>query len=214
MLLARRKGQDKTAEAVGVDRLANKPPRHLPQKLLLGRDDAAEGAAVAEGDAERLRLHADNVGLDGRTNDAERNRFRNGHNKQRALRVGDGGNGGNVFNDAEKVRALDQDGGRFRVISDQRRGQALVLGVGGQNFPVLGMDGAGDDGFVAPGDADGHHHGFRCSGRSVVHAGVRHVHAGELGNHGLELEDGLQRALRNFRLVGRVAGKELAALDE
>ena len=67
---------------------------------------------------------------------------------------------------------------------------------------------------MAAGDADGHHHGFRRAGRPVVHAGVGHVHAGELGDHGLELEDGLQRALRDLGLVGRVAGQELAALDQ
>jgi hypothetical protein len=33
-------------------------------------------------------------------------------------------------------------------------------------------------------------------------------------DHGLELEDGLQRALRDLGLVGRVAGEELAALDQ
>ena len=72
----------------------------------------------------------------------------------------------------------------------------------------------GNHGLVAAGDAHGHHHRFGSAGGPVVHAGVGHVHAGQLGDHGLELEDGLQRALRDLGLVGRVAGEELAALDQ
>ena len=64
------------------------------------------------------------------------------------------------------------------------------------------------------GDADGHHHRLGSAGGTVVHAGVGHVHAGQLGNHGLKLEDRLQRALRDLGLVGRVAGEELAALHQ
>ncbi len=67
---------------------------------------------------------------------------------------------------------------------------------------------------VAAGDADGHHHGLGCAGGAVVHAGVGDLHAGEFADHGLELEHGLERALRDLGLVGRVAGEELAALDE
>ena len=41
--------------------------------------------------------------------------------------------------------------------------------------------------------------------------GVRHVHAGQLADHRLELEDRRKRALRNLRLVGRVGSQKLAA---
>ena len=67
----------------------DEPAGHLAQVLFLGRDDAAEGAAIAERDAEGLRLHADDVGLDGRTHDAERNRLGNGDDEQRAFGVRD-----------------------------------------------------------------------------------------------------------------------------
>ena len=192
--------------------------------------NAAERPAVAERHAEGLRLHADDVRLDGRANHAQRDRFGNGHNEQRSLGMGDLGDGRNIFNDAKEVGALDQDGGGFLgdggfqrgqidaaglgVVTQQRAGQALVLGIGGHHFAVLGMNGRGDHGLVPPGDAHGHHDGFGCAGRAVVHAGVGHVHAGQLGDHGLELEDGLQRALRDLGLVGRVAGEKLAALHQ
>ena len=67
---------------------------------------------------------------------------------------------------------------------------------------------------AASGDAHGHHHGFRCAGRAVVHGGIGDFHAGELADHGLEFEDGLQRALRDLRLVRRVGGEEFAARDQ
>ncbi len=52
------------------------------------------------------------------------------------------------------------------------------------------------------------------AGRAVVHGGVGDLHAGEVRDLGLELEQVLQRALRNLRLVGRVGGQELRALDQ
>ena len=66
----------------------------------------------------------------------------------------------------------------------------------------------------ALGNALGHQHRFRCGRRSVIHRGVRHLHAGQQRDLGLELEQILQRALSNFRLVGRVGRQELGAADE
>ncbi len=56
--------------------------------------------------------------------------------------------------------------------------------------------------------------GFGGRGGAVIHRGIGHIHAGQQGHLGLELEQILQRALRHFRLVGRVGGEELAALDQ
>ena len=49
---------------------------------------------------------------------------------------------------------------------------------------------------------------------AVVHGGVGHVHAGQLADQGLELEDRLQGPLADFRLVGGVGGVEFAAGDQ
>ena len=76
------------------------------------------------------------------------------------------------------------------------------------------MHRASDHGAIAAGDAHGHHHGLCRAGRAVVHAGVRDVHAGKFADHGLELEKRLQCALRDLRLVGRVAGQKFATLRE
>ncbi len=92
--------------------------------------------------------------------------------------------------------------------------KTLVFRVGGDDLAILGVNAAGEDGGVAPGDAHGHHDGFGGAGRAVIHGGVGDLHAGEFADHGLEFEDGLQGALRDLRLIGRVGGEPLAARDE
>ena len=54
-------------------------------------------------------------------------------------------------------------------------------------------------------------HGDRLSSsrRAVIVRGVRHVHAGQLADHGLEFKGALQNALADFRLIRRVAGDKL-----
>ncbi len=76
------------------------------------------------------------------------------------------------------------------------------------------MHGGGDDRLVAAGDAHCHHQCLGRTGRAVVHRGVGDVHAGKLADHRLEFEDGLQRSLRDFRLIGGVGGEPFAARDE
>ena len=56
----------------------------------------------------------------------------------------------------------------------------------------------------------GHEGGLRQAGGAVVHAGVGRLHVQELADHGLELEGGLEGALRDLGLVGRVGSQELA----
>ena len=51
------------------------------------------------------------------------------------------------------------------------------------------------------------------NGGAVVPRSVRDVHAGQLADRGLVLEDRLQHALAHLGLVGRVRGEELAALQ-
>ncbi len=192
-----------------------------------------KGPPIAGGHAEGLRLHDDDVGFDGRADDAERGSFRNGDDQQRALFLDDLCDGGDVFNHAEEIGRLHEHAGGLVGDGLVERGEveASVVGVadllggvtggglamlriGAHHFAVFGMDGAGDDHAVAAGDAHGHHGGLGAGGGAVVHRRVGDVHAGELADHGLELEDGLQRALRDFRLVGRVGGEELAALHD
>ena len=89
-----------------------------------------------------------------------------------------------------------------------------MLRVGSEDLAIFRVNGPGDDGVTAASHPHGHHHRFRSSCRPVVHAGVGHVHAGELGDHGLKLKDGLERALSDLGLVGRITRQKFAALNE
>jgi len=76
------------------------------------------------------------------------------------------------------------------------------------------MEAAGQHRLLAPRDAVGHQHRFGRAAGAVIHRGVGDIHAGDHRHLGLELEEILQRALADLRLVGRVGGQELAALDQ
>ena len=56
--------------------------------------------------------------------------------------------------------------------------------------------------------------GVGGDGRAVVARRVRDVHAGQLADRGLVLEDRLEHALAHLGLVRRVRGQELAALHD
>ena len=79
---------------------------------------------------------------------------------------------------------------------------------------VVRVQAAGEHGLLAARDAVRHQHGLGGGGGAVVHGGVGDLHAGEQRDLGLELEQILQRALRDLGLVGRVAGQEFRALDQ
>ncbi len=92
-------------------------------------------------------------------------------------------------------------------------GQAHALGVGAHRGPIFGVDGGGDDHFLALPTAHGQGHddrlGHGCS--AIVVGGVGHLHARQGTDHALVLKDGLQGALAHLGLVGRVGGVELGA---
>ena len=229
MLLTRGERQHITPLAIGVLGLANQTPRHLAHELFLARDDSTVRPAKAHRNAKRLRLQRYDVGLRRRSYNAQRNRLGDRHNQQRALGVSDLRNRRHILNRAEEVGRLNQYASRLagdrRVQSGQihatillvanlGNGNLLMLRVGRNHLAILWMHRARDDSLVASGDAHGHHHGLSRAGRTVVHRRVGDLHAGEFADHRLELEHRLQRTLRDLRLVRRVAGQKLAALDE
>ena len=176
VLLACRQRQAETAIAFAIHSLANQASRHLAQILLLRCDHPAERAAITERHAEGLRLHADDIRLHRGPNDAERNRLCNRHNQQRAFFMCNLCNSRNVLNHAEEVGALHQhcrgffchlrfkprqiDATGLRVVTNQRRGQSLMLRVGGHHLAIFGMHGFRYHSLVTPGHADRHHHRF------------------------------------------------------
>ena len=49
-------------------------------------------------------------------------------------------------------------------------------------------------------------HSFCCSCALVEHGGVRHLHTGKVGDHGLEIDQGFQATLGNLWLIRRISG--------
>ena len=76
------------------------------------------------------------------------------------------------------------------------------------------MHGARHEHAAAAREALGHEHGLGGGGRAVPHGCVGHVLTGKLGDERLKFEDGLQSALADFRLVGRIRGEEFAAQQD
>ena len=75
MLLPRRKRENEPPIPIGIRSLAGEASRHLANVFFLSSDDAAERAAIADRNTERLRLKRDNIGLDRRLDDAQRERL-------------------------------------------------------------------------------------------------------------------------------------------
>ena len=59
-----------------------------------------------------------------------------------------------------------------------------------------------------------HHHRLGTGGGTVVHRGIRDVHARELSHHALVLKDIVQGALRDLSLIRGVRGEKLGALQQ
>src|SRR5262249_12462981 len=117
----------------------------------------------------------------------------------------------NVLDAAEEIWRLDHERGGLIV---NGRGQCRstlscllievrefemntrVLYVSLYDFEILRMDCCGSDRFRSSGNAFGHQDSFSQCRRTVVHRRISQVHARQLANKCLKLEDRLQRALR------------------
>ena len=228
VLLAGLQGKDEPPPALPVVRHTGKAAGHLPHVAHGGGQQADVGAAVEQRNAERLPLGGGDVRaqLTGWTQHRHGDRI-GGHDTQRARRVGKLAEFGHRFDDAQEIGILHQHG---RGIVVQRTGNRPRFGasggavegdggnaqadpgqVGCQHLPILRMDRLADrDGAAPAAQPRGHQRRFgKCRG-AVIHRRVGHLHAEQPGDHGLELEDGLQRALAHLRLVGGVGGVQFA----
>jgi len=127
-----------------------------------------------------------------------------------------------VLEPAQEIRVLDDEAGSVFVeevrqvcwfaLPVPHHRQPHSLGVGPHHCPVLGVDEGGYD-HLAPlqaVDVDGGDDRLGGGRSAVVVGGVGDLHAGQLADHRLVLEDGLQGPLADLRLVGGVGGIELA----
>ena len=79
---------------------------------------------------------------------------------------------------------------------------------------IVRMETRGENRLAALGDPPGHGDRFPAGGRAVVHRGIGDIDPEQTRHLGLEFEQGLQRALRDFRLIRGVSGEKLAPLDD
>ena len=91
------------------------------------------------------------------------------------------------------------DGPRDQVDAVGRR-------AGREHGPHLRVQVVGDEepAPLAAGVVESHHHGLGGRGRLVEQRRARHLEAGQVDHHGLEVQQRLEAALRDLRLVGRV----------
>ena len=96
------------------------------------------------------------------------------------------------------------------VIDVLRRKASHGLGYGN----VMRMHPAAHQDAVPLGQPRRHHDGLPACGGAIVHGGVGHRAPIEPRDLRLEFEQHLQGALRDFRLIRRIGGQELTALDD
>ncbi len=90
-------------------------------------------------------------------------------------------------------------------------------GAGADDVDGLGMAGLGDEdgaAVVLAFEAVAHGHGFGGGGAFVEQRGVGDVQAGEVGDHGLEIEQGFEAALGDFGLVRGVLGVPAGVFED
>ena len=143
--------------------------------------------------------------------------------------MGGFGHRGEVADAAQNVGILHHDAGRvlvdpgdqpvqIRLSGDGRHGVGdRVTGEmrhGLHDLRIVGVQRARENRALTLGYPGCHRHRLPARGRPVIERGIGHGAAIEPRDLRLEFEQHLQRALRDFRLVGRVGRQELAALDD
>ena len=212
VLLAGLERQPQRRPGAAVDRDADDAARHGAAVRLVGGEEGGVGAAVAQRHAEALGAADRDVGAE----------FAGRGQQDQAQQVGGDRDDGPlcvrlldeaavVGHAAAGLGVLQQDAeeGSFRqarpVVADHDL-DADRLGAGLHHRDGLRQAGVGDEEAVTavPGDAVAHLHGLRRRRGLVEQRGVGAGEAGEVHHHGLEVEQRLQPALGDFRLIGRV----------
>ena len=219
VLLARPERQNVGELALLVHGLPADAPRKLADKLRLRRHVPGVRPAEEERHAQGLRLpHRDvRPKLAGSFEDGERDRVAH-RDRQRPDRVRGLRRRPHVLDDAEVVRVLDEDA--RDVLGYVRKARRPSLEGQFHSLDAVGLYYLAVPGVQAPGDGDprvalrlaGRHQGGLGDGvRAVVDGGIGDLKSRQLGDYGLVLEDRLEDALADLRLVRRVGGQELPA---
>ena len=212
VLLAGLQRQPVGLVAARIDGDADQASGHRALVGVLDRHVGRVRTAVADRNAEALHRADGNVRahLAGRLEQRQRQRI-GGNNGNRLVRVQRRDHVGEIMHMAVCARILE-DGAedRFRVELGERVTDdhlpAQRFGAGADHVDGLRMamvidEKRGPLGLRRP---LRHRHGFRRRRRLVKQRGVGDVEPGEIGDHGLEIQERFQPALADFRLVGRI----------
>ena len=226
MLLAGGERQHVAAAALDVHRFPHQPSGHVADVLHVGGEHAQARAAEGARDTEALALAAGDVGAlaAGALEYAEGQGLAEACHQKGSGRVRPVGEPGEFLDAAEEVGRLHGDGREIPGVGEGSRvgypvraeGNFAHLDPGGRKVgphhpAVERVHGARHGHLRPPRDPHGHEQRLGQGGGAVVHGGVGHLHAEQARGERLVFEDGLQRSLAHFGLIGRVRGHELRA---
>ena len=192
-------------------------------------DNPGVGTSKAWGDSEALRFERDDVGFGRRAHSTERDAFGNRDDGERLCGARHLRDARYRLKYAKKIRRLHEhgadivvhgraEGGKINLARGREADfvdlQVDIARVSRQHLAVFGMHGTRHEHAATAREALSHENGFGCGCRAIPHGGVGDFLAGQLGHQGLKFEDGLQRALADFRLIGRVRGEEFTAQQD
>ena len=113
MLFAGRERQDEPALAIGIDRFAAQPARHLAHEFLAAGQKSDIGTTKGQRVAQRLTLGNHNVGAEGARcfEKAQGDDFGDDDDQQSALCMGGFGQRRDIAEVAVEIRGLNDNGG-------------------------------------------------------------------------------------------------------
>ena len=215
---------------VGIDRHANDATRHLAYIRRARGEECRMGAAVPQRHAESLRVSEHHIRphLARRREDREREKIGADCNENTGL-VRPLDERPQVLHGSDLVRILDQyakgDGAAARLEQHGVVGHHLDVDVERRRAAAQHVDRLWKTAVAYQEHAAriaiacrrcrrmlrlcGAHtvqqrHRFRRGRRLVEQRGIRHLHAREVGDHCLEVQEGFETALRDLRLIWRV----------
>ena len=224
MLLAGLEREAHRRPAGRIHAHADEPARHLALEAFAGCEKSRVRAAEPHRHAEALRRSDDDVRAHGtwRLECHECERI-GGDDREPACPMHGGDLGREIAQRAVRGGILQQHregaggGDRFRIARSEIGEPPSVRACAGRRHRArLRMDiGCDKEDIVrTAGERVGHRHRLGRGGGLVEQRGVGDLHAREIDDHGLEVEQRLEPALRDLRLVGRIGGVPARILED
>ncbi len=219
--------QDEAPLSIDVGRLSGDAAGKLADEILHAGHESEVGPAEAQRDPEGLPLAGHDVraelarGLE----EAKGEGFGNDDGQESLPPVDSVGRGLDILADAEVVGRLEDERRGLRIEHPGQGGLVEAAGalirhffgpdpqvpdVGPDDALILGMQGGRNEHFGPVLQPVGHQDGLGRPRGPLVEGRVGDIHAGQLADQGLVLENGLEGPLAHLGLVGGVRRYELA----